>query len=295
MSIRSMTGFGSAEVRHNGWHLRVECRSVNHRGLDTRVHFPRDWAWIEPAALAAVKDRIQRGRVEVRIEAEPDAGVSKQSVIDRDRFKAVADELKSIAFASDLAPPTVGDVLTFREVISRNDSVEISEDSAFVDGVAAALDELVANRVEEGEKLHRAFHDLVDTVEQGVERVKEILPSVAADYRAGLESRVKEALEKFGINEMSEERLMQEVVYFADKVEIAEEIQRATSHVSKMRDLLDMPDGSAQGKQIDFYLQELVREANTMGSKSGSPALTDAVVGIKSAIEKMREQAANVE
>jgi uncharacterized protein (TIGR00255 family) len=295
MAIRSMTGFGSAEVRHDGWHLRVECRSVNHRGLDTRVYVPREWNWIEPAALSAIKERINRGRIELRIEAEADATQGAAAVVDAQRFRDVADELKRVASAADLTPPTVADVLSFRDVMTRATNQDVIEDDAFVGAVRDALDSLVANRVQEGEKLHAAFHDLVDEVESGVDRVAEILPTVADEYRAYLKSRVEDALEKFRIDELSEERLMQEVVYFADKVEIAEELQRARSHVGKMRELLDLPDGSAQGKQLDFYLQELVREANTMGSKSGSAELTDAVVGIKSAIEKMREQAANVE
>lgn len=290
-----MTGFGSAEVSHAGWNLRVECRSVNHRGLDSRIYIPRDWAWLEPPALAALKQRAERGRVEVRVEIEPDANAALGSVVDAARFRAASVELKALAESNGLAPPTVCDILSIRDVLSRGESQEVVEDDRFVSTIEAALDELVRNRVEEGEKLHAAMHDLVDEVEADLKRVKAILPDIANEYRQHLRNRVREALQKFDIDEISEERLMQEVVYYADKIEIAEELQRADSHVDKMRALLDLPDGSAQGKQIDFYLQELVREANTMGSKSGSPELTDAVVGIKSAIEKMREQAANIE
>lgn len=293
-----MTGFGSAEASSQGWAMRAECRSVNHRGLDVRVWAPREWSWIEPFVLEAVRAQFHRGRVEVRVDVERDAaGGDSAAHVDMQAFCAVAEELEAARAAAGLSGAvSVTDVLTFDSVRQCVSSTDPPEDTGpFEAAIHDALGALAAARSDEGQRLHQTMEELVDTVDSVVHGIEEHAPEVADEYRARLESRVQEALQRFGVDEIDERSVLHEVAVYADRSDVSEELQRSASHVVKLREILAADDSGPLGKQIDFYLQELFREANTTGSKSGSVAITDQVIVMKSAIEKMREQAANIE
>ncbi len=296
--IRSMTGYGSSKASSDlGWTISVECRSVNHRGLEARVHAPREWAWLDAKTQEIVKKYLKRGRVDVRIELERDDSQAEASIVNEAAFAGIAAALHRLADKNGLqGGVTIGDVLQFREVLARSKPEEETEsDPAFVQAVEDAVAQLANSRIEEGARLMQTMESLVADVHARVTEVEKVIPDEVEDYRSRLRARVEEAAEKLKLGEVDESRLAYEVVIYADRTAIAEEIQRAHSHLQKLGEVLSDESDAVRGKKVDFYLQELMREANTMGSKTGSTVITDHVVEIKSAIEKMREQAANIE
>lgn len=302
MTLTSMTGFGSAQARSGRWQIRVECRSVNHRSLETRVYVPAQCRWIEPVVLERVRDYAQRGRLDVRIELSdaPDSPDAPIELVDEARFARVCHQLDALARTNGLATPlSMRDVLSFsRHFELTGDEATLEDDATLVETIDEALGALAQSRMQEGEGIAADFHRHLDAIEGFVARIEAILPGEQDAFRGRLEERLREVLERHAIEGLEEARLVQELVFYADRSDIAEELQRAGSHLGKLRSLLDPPpEGTREprGKKIDFYLQELFRETNTMGSKSNSAALTDLVIEIKSRIEKMREQAANVE
>lgn len=292
--IRSMTGFGSAQVTLDGWSLSVDCRSVNQKALEVKVYLPRQIAALESTILEAIKSDLQRGRVDVRIEATRTEGASS-TLVNRERFSQVASHLRELAAEHGLAETRLSDVLAFRDVLATSEHADEIDPQRVLVAAHQAIAQLVHSREEEGQKLRLKLHELIDVIRAEVERIENHLPRVVDEFRTRLETRVREALDRFGIREIDEQRLIQEMVLYADRSDIAEEIQRTRSHLTKLEDLLDTAASEPCGKRMDFYLQELFREANTMGSKSSATELTDAVVRIKATIEQMREQAANIE
>lgn len=291
-----MTGFGAARAQVQGWKITVECRSVNHRGLDVRAHLPRAWAPLESDVVGIVQAQLGRGRVEIRLDTEYDRESASARLIDPQKFSAIASELRELAEANDLERGVrVADVLTFDDVFKSPEIGEIEDHDAILTVVREAVDELVDSRTAEGRKLLVTMHDFVDQIEDDLQSINGRIEPELAAYRGRLIDRMKEALEKFEIDEIDEDRIVQEVAYYADKSDVSEELQRAFSHVGKLREVLNRDDDEPCGKNIDFYLQEMMREANTTGSKTGSAEITDAVIRIKSTVEKMREQAANIE
>lgn len=296
MTIQSMTGFGGSEAVHAGWHMKVECRSVNHRGLDVRVWAPREWGWIEPFVLEATRARFARGRLEVRVDVAPASDVGEAlRVVDAQRFRAIAAQLQEVAAAAELAPPTVADVLAAQAAIGAPRLDLPTETAAFEAAITGALAALAAARAEEGARLRATMDELVDEIERCVATVSDHADSYGEEVRVRLEQRVREALARFDAAEIDERSIAQEIALYVERSNVAEELQRATSHIDKLRGLFGQAGTAPVGKQVDFYLQELFREANTTGSKSSSLVITNEVIAMKSAIEKMREQAANIE
>lgn len=292
-----MTGFGSARATSQGWAVKVECRSVNNKGLDLRVWSPRDWSWVERYVQSIVRDYALRGRVEVRLDTERDASAAGGAAfVEPHMFAAIADELRAAARGANLeAVPGIHDVLAVY-LHQAEDAHEPPEPDEVLQGaLREALGALARSRVEEGARLHGTMCALLDEVSDEVESIASLAGEVASGYRERLENRVTEALERFEAKEIDERSILQEVALYAERSDVSEELQRARSHVEKLREVFASDTEDAQGKQIDFYLQELMREANTTGSKASAVEITDRVIAMKTAIEKMREQAANIE
>jgi len=299
MALRSMTGFGRAEREADGWRLEVECKSVNRDRCDVRVHLPSEISRLEPAVRDRVESRVGRGKVDVSIELEwlPGSGSESPRLFEPDRFESVAQELQNLVDTSGVGPIAMSDVLEFREEFERDEPVEIDEDDqTFVDAVEAAVDELVASRTEEGVGLENALREHLGDLRDALDRYGERVPEEMERLRGRLEERVREALDEFDGLEPDDERLAREVVYHADRADVSEELQRAESHVETLGELIDESEvGEPVGKELDFYLQELVRETNTLASKTVTADSTDLAVSMKSTVGKMREQVANVE
>lgn len=299
MALRSMTGFGRASGETEAWRIDVECKSVNRDRLDVRVHLPSELSHLEPTVRERVEPRTGRGKVDVYVDFEFLGGGDQQAgqFLDPDRFHAVVEELQGLSEKSATGPVTLSEVLEFRDLIERDQPVEIDEQNeTLLEAVDAAVDELVAARVDEGEGLEEDLLEYLEDLAEALGSYRERAPEEIASMRQRVEERVREALQDFDDKEPDDDRLAREIVYHADRADVSEELQRAEAHLESLRGLIDTSESAEPvGKEIDFYLQELVRETNTLSSKSISSDLTDLAVSMKSTVEKMREQAANVE
>jgi uncharacterized protein (TIGR00255 family) len=290
--IRSMTGFGAGRGAVDGEEIDVEIRSVNHKYCEVKVRVPRELSALELETAKVVKDRLARGGVEVTIRRTgAAAGLAP-------RVDVALAESYARAFAelqARLSLPgtiTVGDVLRADGVV-RLDERQVDLDAAraaVAQGLARALEALVAMRGREGEALARDLGARLATVDELVGHVAEQAPRVVEAYRVRLADRIAELARGVPLDPS---RLAQEVALFADRSDVAEEITRLRSHLSQARELLGSDEPA--GRKLDFLVQEMHREANTIGSKSQSADISGVVVSLKAEIERMREQVQNVE
>jgi len=283
-----MTGFGQSDA--GGFH--VEIKGVNHRYRDIRVRLPRDLSCLEIPVRDLVQDRIARGKVEVNI--------TRGSSIDEQAGLAVNRDLagKYYADLTELAAEFGGEV-TFRDILALPGVMaEATPDAreqwrVIEEGVIAALDSFTAAREEEGGRLGQDISARIQTLIRMHADMEKIAPSMVDAYRERLTTWLQELLgEKAEL--IDQTRLEQEVAIMADRSDITEELVRLSSHLTTFRDLIAYP-GISVGRRLDFMLQEINRELNTIGSKSQSVALSHAVIEAKAEVEKIREQVQNIE
>ena len=287
--ILSMTGFAAVAAELAGVALTVELRSVNHRYLDLQVKLPDELRTLEPGLREQLVAGLRRGKVECRVSlsraavGEPALAVDSARVAELAR--AAADAMKSAPGARPLA---IGEILRWPGVIAEP-TVPPDELAAHARQlVAQALAELNASRAREGTKLVATLVERCDAIEAQVARIAPRVPAIHATYVERLAARLKEA----GLDP-DQDRLKQELALFATKVDVAEELSRLSTHVAEVRRVLAA--GGSEGKRLDFLMQELHREANTLGSKSVDAELSQAALEIKVLIEQMREQVQNLE
>ena len=286
--IHSMTAFARAEQRSALGLLAIEIRSVNSRHLEASFRLAdavreREFAWRD-----RLREQVARGKVEISARYEP-ADSSEAVTINTARVQQLLSALREIdQLAANTAPLNAVDLLRLPGVLITQE-VDASALLASADALfAQAMQDFIAMRAREG----AALHELVEARLQGIERevsgVRERLPQILQHFRSKLLARVVEAKA-----DLSAERLEQEVVLFAQKMDVAEEVDRLLAHVTEIRRVL--ASGGAVGRRLDFLMQELNREANTLGSKSVSADSTLSSVELKVLIEQMREQIQNLE
>jgi uncharacterized protein (TIGR00255 family) len=290
--IRSMTGFGAGRGSAGGEDVDVEIRSVNHKYAEVKVRLPRELAALEQEVVRAVKERLARGGIDVSVRrSTPGGGVVP-------RVDVAVAEAYARAFQEIQARLGLPGALSLSDVLAAEGVVRLEERAVDLDAagealrraVAASLDALAAMRAREGEALARDLSTRLGSVEAAFGRVAELSPQVVEHYRARLEERIAELTRGVPLDPA---RLVQEVALFADRTDVAEEITRLRSHVAQVRHLLASAEPA--GRKLDFLVQEMHREVNTIGSKSQSAELASLVVGLKAEIERMREQVQNVE
>ena len=273
MAIRSMTGYGRVQKEHQGWQITAEIRSVNHRGLDTRVVLPPSLLMVEPAIRQAVRKHCQRGRVECRITARPnEADITGGAVVEQ--AKQLAGTLETIRKHLGFADPV--DLADLLRAGLELQPTQLQEDMEWLSDVVVeaaddALRDLVEAREAEGAVLRADFEDRSRLVAALVERVAELAEEAEDSYRNRLNQRVNETLQQLqSAMTIDENRFLQELAIVLDKADITEEIVRARSHNEILGEIFGQgnPKQEPMGKRIDFFLQELAREANTMASKS---------------------------
>ena len=287
--VCSMTAFARGDVEADWGAAAWELRTVNHRYLDVSLRLPEELRSLEPRARERVAARVRRGKVEGSLRLRPAADEQRSLVVNRgvlDRLMAGKRQLER-AHAS-LAAPTALDVLRWPGVIEPPGF----DREAAADGVLALLDRtltaLVANRAREGRKLGALIEARCGEVAEIASRVRAALPEVQERFRARLLARLGEARV-----ELDPGRLAQEAVLFANRVDVAEELDRLEAHVGEVRAAL--ASGAPIGRRLDFLMQELQREANTLGSKSADAGVSGASVDLKVLVEQMREQVQNIE
>ena len=290
--IRSMTGFGAGHGAAGAEEIDVEARSVNHKFCEVKVRLPRELAALEIDATRAVKERLARGGVEVTVRRAGGAGGLAP------RVDAALAEAYARAFAEVGARLGIPGGPALSDVIGADGVVRLEERAVDVEAARTALgralghalEALVAMRAREGEALARDLEARLASVEALVGRVGQLSPRAVEHHRARLEERIAELSRGIPLDPA---RLAQEVALFADRTDVAEEITRLQSHVAQARALLR--SGEPAGRKLDFLVQEMHREANTIGSKSQSAEIAGVVVQLKAEIERMREQVQNVE
>ncbi|HLR82334.1 MAG TPA: DUF1732 domain-containing protein [Paenalcaligenes sp.] len=322
MAIYSMTAFAQVRSTFEQMQILLEIRSVNNRYLDLHLRMPDELRFFEPRLRSLIAERIGRGKLDIRLQVQKHNAAS-DTVLATEFLQTIAHQLKHIRqFIPDTPTPNFSELFTLagtHKDLDHEHWLPVLEDVTH-----RALDELMANRAREGEQLASAMRAFGDLMLTHIETVKTHLPQVQTEYQQRVAQRLQEALEQAspeGTQYISPEefsaRIAQEAAAFSLRIDVAEEITRLEAHVKELSHLLTKADSSAAkadsakvgnaqkrstraqhsslGKRMDFLFQEMNREANTLGSKAGSIALTQAAIELKLLIEQLREQAQNIE
>ena len=296
--IRSMTGFGRGEYSDEISKVTVEIRSVNHRYLDIYVKMPRRYSFAEDTIKSAIKERVHRGKVEVSVSVD-NVGKSDSDVrLDKElaaRYYNVLSELRDSFDFGEESRVSLSLIAKMPDVIVTTPAAEDEEAMVrrLLGATSKALDDFCSMREAEGEKLAADLSARADTIQEIRDRIDKRAPEIEKEYAAKFKARVEEILG--GVYEVPEERIALEAAIFADKANITEELVRLGSHSSQLRKFLQSDGKEAIGKKTDFLIQEMNREANTIGSKSNDREITSSMLELKAEIEKVREQVQNIE
>ena len=291
--VRSMTGFGRERMVLNGRDILVEIKSVNHRYSELTVKVPRAYSYIEEPLKKLVHNDISRGKTELMISitnAETSDAVVKLNLsIAQGYINALKDANNMLGLMNDLS---LSQIMNFPDVFNVS-KAEDNEDDILNDVkqvTAAASKKFLSMRECEGMKLSADICSRLDFVEKMVKQIDQLSPEITDNYRKRLYARLSEIL---GDSSIDQQRILTEVAIFAEKTAVDEETVRLLSHISQFRNLID--DENIVGRKLDFIVQEMNREVNTIGSKAQSLDITKIVIDIKSEIEKIREQIQNIE
>ena len=292
--ILSMTGYGASGAEGDGLRASVSARSLNHRFFELSLRVSRGLQPLEPEIKDLVQSQVRRGRVDLAVQATfPEASASSL-VVSRPLVEGLVSTLRQLQTEHGLAGEiTVSDVARFPGAIEAVDEAPALDDNRrqrILDLVREALEGLVAMRRAEGGRLEPDLERALEAILGAASRI-EALSAASRDTRQQqMRERLRALVDELGLEEA---RLYQEVVRAAERHDVSEEVQRLRSHVAMARELLHGPQPS--GKRLDFLTQELMREANTVGSKAADADLLREVVGLKAEVEKLKEQVQNVE
>ena len=287
--ILSMTGFAAVAAELPGASLTVELRSVNHRYLDLQLRLPDELRALDAVLRELLTAELKRGKVDCRIALNHSLPGATTLAVNAERVAQLRDAATEVLrHAPGSAPLTVVEILRWPGVLTEPSLAPDALAARAVALVRQALAELAASRAREGEKLKAMLEDRCHAIEAQIARVKPRVPAIHDAYVEKLGTRLKEA----GLDPDAE-RLKQELALFATKIDVAEEVSRLSAHVAEVRRVLAV--GGSSGKRLDFLMQELNREANTLGSKSVDAELSQAALELKVLIEQMREQVQNIE
>lgn len=292
--VSSMTGFGSAGFQVGSVLYRVTVKTVNHRNLNVRFHMPSDCQGAERAATDRVRARLSRGAVDVRVDLDDGSGSAISVTVDQEEAAALMGALSELSETLGMPPPTLDTLLRAADFVRvRREGVDEEElQKALLTGLEHALDAVVETRVVEGEALGTDIWERLDGLDDLLAAMEAKAPQVLEGFEARLRSRLAEAVEREGVA-VDEGRLATELVLYADKCDITEEVVRARTHLESYRSVMS-GGGALVGKRLDFLTQELLREFNTIGSKCRDAGLAGAVVDAKVELERIREQVQNI-
>ena len=285
----SMTGFAALEQPLNDATLLLELRAVNSRYLDLHFKLDDSLKSFEPLIRELIGSQLSRGKVECKLNLVQRSQTEKAPQLDETMLQQLAEmQLKTQTFFPQSLALSVADILRWPGVVLHEvlNQESLAEDVKRM--LLRGLQELNASRAREGEKLKSLILDRLAQIEALVVKVKPLLPQLHQDYQARLEQKLQET-----IKTIDQERIAQELVLFAQRIDVDEELGRLSTHVSEVKRILD--SSAPAGKRLDFLMQELNREANTLGSKSVSVHTTQVSMELKVLIEQMREQIQNVE
>lgn len=295
-----MTGFGRSETTCDNFYIKAEIKSVNNRFSEVNIKLPRFLYPLEERIRKEILQFINRGKLDVFISADYQAGDNVTLKVDKPLAKAYHEALKEIGEAVDGDIATLNKAQEILFLARTQDVINVKEGLFDVESiweivkntVDAAVNNLVQMRITEGENIKGDFLKRADLIEEKLGQIEKRSPLVVEEYQEKLHTRLTELLQKENIK-VEPERILQEVAIFADRTSITEEIVRLKSHIKQFRQILKSDE--PVGRKLDFLIQEFNREANTIGSKANDYTLAQLVVDIKAEIEKIREQVQNIE
>lgn len=296
--IKSMTGFGRGEYNDGKRNIIVEIKSVNHRYSDISVRMPRRYSFVEDKVKNAVKEKIKRGKIDVSIMVENltenDVNIKLNTMIAKQYYEKLVELQQTFDFAADGGGITLNMIAGMPDVLKAIPDVE--DEDEMTKCILAPVREAAANletmRSIEGEKLAQDLIMRGGIIKNLVDQIEERAEEVPKAYAVKLKERIEALLE--GSVSVPEDRIMIEAAVFADKCNITEELTRLNSHMDQMKYIIETSK-EPDGKKLDFLVQEMNREANTIGSKANDITVTNLMLQVKAEIEKIREQVQNIE
>ena len=291
--IKSMTGFGRTKLVKDLREYQVEMKSVNHKYSDINIKLPRSISYLEEDIRKIVLSKVKRGKIEVFITFDNYSDEGKNIIINKEIAKVYINNLKELADEENISSnievteiSKLPDVLTIKNIENEE---KIKEE--IVQAVTEATEKLVNMRKIEGEKIATDLLNRINNIDVIVKEISQLSTGLIEEYVVKLEKRIKEILKT---EDIDKSRLAQEVVIYADKCSIEEEVTRLKSHIYQFRNLI-ANNNETIGKKLDFLIQEMNRETNTIGSKANNLEITNGVIDIKTELEDIREQIQNIE
>lgn len=291
--IKSMTGYGRGENSGKGRKWIVEAKSVNHRFLDISIKLPRNYYLLEEKIRSEVKKNIFRGRIDIYVKIQDEGEEKRRVKLDKELAKAYYSALEQVANILPVSKEvSLMDIALMPDVIVLEDAEEdLESDWIYLkEALNYALNQLVDMRIQEGEELYKDLNKKLEVLNKACGYLKNKAPEVLSEYKEKLTRKLSEAVSGLDIDE---NRLLTEIAIMADKISIDEEIVRLESHLKQLKK--ELKNVGIIGRKLDFIIQELNREINTIGSKSNNFKISNLVVEAKTCIEKMREQVQNIE
>lgn len=290
--IKSMTGYGKSSLSINSREYQVEIKTVNHKYIDTNIRIPRIISYLEDDVRKLITSKLKRGKVDVLITFENFNKEDNEIKINKELAKMYIESFKNLAEEENLSTNIeVTEITKLPDVLIVKNTIDEEQIKAeLLQVVEEALNKLIEMRQNEGNRISVDILDRILQIEEKNEEIFSLSTGLIREYVVKLETRIKELLKT---EELDKSRLMQEIVIYADKCSVEEEVTRLRSHISQLRELISSKEPT--GKKMDFLIQEMNRETNTIGSKANNLEITNRVVDIKTILEDIREQVQNIE
>ncbi len=290
--LKSMTGFGRAEKAAEGYNVKVNLKSVNHRYMDITVKVPKYYTFMEDKIRQSAPKYISRGKVEVFVSLERTEGSGKTVVLDETvaaNYVSALKSLKKLGLKDDVKISTISQYHDIFKLES-NEADEEFISNLILEVFSEAAEDFVNMRINEGKNMEKDILSHIDALAENLELVEERYPKIVEEYKNRLAGKLAEVLADKNVDEA---RIVTEAAIFADRTDIGEETVRLRSHIKEFKKAIDTD--LPIGKKLDFMIQEMNRETNTMGSKANDVGISKIIVNMKSEIEKIREQIQNIE
>ena len=291
---RSMTGYGKQSLNVDGREYQIEIKSVNHRYLDINIKMPKTLSYLEETVKKEISEKIKRGKVDVFITYENNSKEGKNITINKELAKLYIKQLKELAEEEKISSNIeVMEIAKFPDILTiKADEEDEKIKQEIIQVTTEATNKIVEMKAIEGEKIAQDLLQRISKIENKIMEISSKSTGLIEEYVVKLEKRIQEILKT---EEIDKSRIAQEVVIYADKCSIQEEITRLKSHIYQFRNLITNNQNETIGKKLDFIIQEMNRETNTIGSKANNLEITNGVIDIKTEIEDIREQIQNIE
>ena len=291
--IRSMTGYGKQSLSVEKREYQIEMKSVNHRYLDINIKLPKSISYLEDTIKKEISAKIKRGKIDVFITFENNSQEGKNITINKELAKLYIEQLKELAQEEKISSNIeVMDIAKFPDILTvKNNEEDETIQNELIEVVQGAISKIIEMKNIEGSKIEQDLLQRIDKIENKIMEISTKSTGLIEEYVVKLEKRIKEILKT---EDIDKSRLAQEVVIYADKCSIEEEVTRLKSHIYQFRNLI-ANNNETIGKKIDFLIQEMNRETNTIGSKANNLEITNGVIDIKTELEDIREQIQNIE